>query len=101
MYPHERSLVVRLAGKPFALLGVNSDTDIDELRKTVAAEGIIWRSWWDKAIDGPIHTKWQIELRPAIHILDANGVIRYKNIDPLAVDEAIDELLADLAANNE
>jgi hypothetical protein len=27
MYPHERSLVKRLEGQPFALLGVNSDTD--------------------------------------------------------------------------
>ena len=25
MYPHERSLVKKLAEKPFALLGVNSD----------------------------------------------------------------------------
>jgi hypothetical protein len=27
MYPHERSLVNRLAGKPFVLLGINSDDD--------------------------------------------------------------------------
>jgi hypothetical protein len=25
MYPHERSLVQRLEGKPFALLGINTD----------------------------------------------------------------------------
>ena len=30
MYPHERSLVERLKDKPFALIGVNSDTDKDE-----------------------------------------------------------------------
>ena len=27
MFPHERSLVKRLEGRPFALIGVNSDTD--------------------------------------------------------------------------
>jgi hypothetical protein len=27
MYPHERSLVKRLADEPFAIIGVNSDKD--------------------------------------------------------------------------
>ena len=101
MYSHERSLVEKLAGKPFILLGVNSDADREQLQHTVADERITWRSWWDKTIDGPIHTKWQIELRPAIHLLDAKGVIRYKEIDPNNVDEAIDKLLAELAAKGE
>ena len=101
MYPHERSLVKKLAGKPFVLLGINSDKDRDELKQTLVDEEITWRSWWDQTIDGPIHTKWQIELRPAIHLLDANGVIRYKEIDASEVDEAIDELLAELAGQGE
>ena len=87
----------KLADKPFVLLGVNSDSDRDELKQTLIDEEITWRSWWDQSINGPIHSEWQIELRPAIHILDANGVIRYKEIDASAVDEAIDELLAELA----
>jgi hypothetical protein len=32
MFPHERSLVKRLENKPFALVGVNSDTDQGYLR---------------------------------------------------------------------
>ena len=37
MYPHERSLVKRLAGKPFAIVGVNSDDDREEtVRKRIA-----------------------------------------------------------------
>ena len=46
MYPHERSLVKRLEGKPFALLGVNSDTK-DRVRQAMKKENITWRSWWD------------------------------------------------------
>ena len=96
MYPHERSLVKRLKDKPFVLLGVNSDKDRDGLKKTIAAEQITWRSWWDDGrIDGPIHTQWQILQRPSIHILDAKGVIRFKNILPEEVDAAIDELLSE------
>ena len=60
-------------------------------------ENITWCSWWDEGnIEGPIHSTWQIQERPAIHILDAKGVIRYKNIPPEQVDIAIDGLLAEL-----
>jgi len=90
--------VKRLAGKPFALVGVNSDEDRKAIKKTLGDEQITWRSWWDGGVQGPIHTTWQIELRPAIHILDENGVIRYKNILPEDVDDAIEKLLAELAA---
>ena len=91
----------KLAGKPFVLFGINSDRDRDALKQTLLDEDITWRSWWDQAIDGPIHTEWQIELRPAIHLLDAKGVIRYKEIDVSEVDQAIDELLAELPAQDE
>ena len=47
MYPHERSLVKRLEGKSFALLGINSDSDKPKLKKAMEKENITWRSWWD------------------------------------------------------
>lgn len=81
------------------MLGVNSDEDREALKKTLVDQRITWRSWWDEGrIDGPIHTTWQIRLRPAIYILDAKGVIRYKNIAPEEVDAAIDGLLEELAS---
>ncbi len=91
----------RLNGKPFVMLGVNSDEDREALKTTLIEERITWRSWWDGKIDGPIHTTWQILQRPAIHLLDANGVIRYKNIQPEAVDDAIDQLLAESPVEEE
>ncbi len=33
MYPHERSLVEKLEGKPFALIGINSDLDRDKIKE--------------------------------------------------------------------
>jgi hypothetical protein len=90
--------VKRLAGKPFAMLGVNSDPDREGVKKTLAEENLNWPNWWDDGrLDGPIHTIWQVSERPAIHVLDAKGVIRYKNILPEDVDEAIDKLLEQLS----
>ena len=91
----------RLSDKPFALLGVNSDRDRNELKKTLKTERINWRSWWDAAsVKGPIHTKWQVEVRPTIYVLDAKGVIRYKDLTGEDLDRAVDGLLGELAGRS-
>ena len=97
MYPHERSLVKQLAGKPFALIGVNSDADRDAIIETCKEKNITWRSFWNgpDGTSGPISTKWNVSGWPTIYVLDAKGVIRYKNVRGEAMDKAITELLAE------
>ncbi|MBI4660243.1 MAG: TlpA family protein disulfide reductase [Verrucomicrobia bacterium] len=96
MYPHERSLVKRLEGKPFALLGVNSDPK-DRLRQALKKENITWRSWWDAGdTSGPIATKWNVQGWPTIYVLDHKGVIRYKNVREKRMDDAVETLLKEL-----
>ena len=93
MYPHERSLVKRLEGKPFALLGINSDPK-DRLRQAMKKENITWRSWWDGGdTRGPIATAWNVKGWPTTYVLDANGVIRYRNVREEEMDKAVDALL--------
>ena len=88
----------RLKGEPFVLLGINSDSDREELKTTLEEERINWRSWWDDGgIFGPIQTKWAVANRPTIHLLDWNGIIRQMNVDSVELDETIDELLRELA----
>jgi hypothetical protein len=100
MYPHERSLVKRLAGKPFALLGINSDPSKDDLKRIMAKENITWRSWWDGGnTEGPIATKWNVNGWPTIYVLDAKGVIRYKNVREKDLDEAVDTLLKEMGGD--
>jgi len=97
MYPHERSLVKRLADKPFALVGVNSDKDKDELKKAMEKENITWRSFWDGgSTNGPIAKKWNVHGWPTIYVLDDQGVIRYKNVRGEAMDKAVDALLKEM-----
>ncbi len=98
MYPHERSLVLKLQNKPFALLGVNSDDDREELKEVLKKEEITWRSFWAGGKGGPIPTQWQIPGWPTVFLIDPNGVIRYKFDEGFpagyqVLDERIDELI--------
>jgi hypothetical protein len=96
MYPHERSLVKRLEGKPFALIGINSDPK-DRLRQTLKKEKMTWRSWWDGGdTSGPIATKWNVHGWPTIYVLDHKGVIRFRGPREKELDKAVDQLLKEL-----
>lgn len=98
MYPHERSLVAQLADKPFAIIGVNSDRDREEILKTCVEKNISWRSFWNgpKGTGGPISAKWNVRGWPTLYVLDAEGRIRYKNVRGEKMDAAITELLAEM-----
>ena len=98
MYPHERSLVRQLAGKPFSIIGVNSDKDLDGIRETVAGKEITWRSFWNgpDGTKGPISTEWCVASWPTIYVIDKDGVIRFKNVRGRLLDEAIETLLGEM-----
>jgi peroxiredoxin len=98
MYPHERSLVKRLEGKPFVLLGVNSDSK-ERLHRAMKKENITWHSWWDGGgTDGPIAKAWNVKGWPTIYVLDPKGVIRHRDLRDKELDDAIDTLLNEVEA---
>ena len=98
MFPHERSLVKQLSDKPFALIGVNSDPDLEKIQEVVKEKNLTWRSFWNgpKGTGGPISTKWGVSGWPTIYVLDSKGVIRYKNVRGDAMDRAVETLLAEM-----
>jgi Thioredoxin-like len=100
MYPHERSLVKRLADKPFAIVGINSDQDREQLKETLEKESITWPSFWNgpKGTSGGIAKTWNVHSWPTIYVLDHKGVIRFKNKRGAALDKAVDKLLEEMAA---
>jgi hypothetical protein len=95
--PHERSLVKRLQGKPFALVGVNRNASRESLKKCEAKNGMTWRSFFDGR-DGPISTRCNVKSMPRVYVLDARGVIRHKGVRGEALGKAVDRLLAELDA---
>jgi peroxiredoxin len=98
MLPHEKELVERLKNEPFALLGINSDGTAEELKKILATRGITWRQAVDGDTSGPWATKWNVHGWPTIFVVDAKGVIRYRDVREQKMDEAVDALLAEVKA---
>ncbi|HWE35031.1 MAG TPA: sigma-70 family RNA polymerase sigma factor [Isosphaeraceae bacterium] len=98
MYPHERDLVARMAGKPFALLSVNTDEDPEALRKSIATGEITWRCWWEGGADRPNCARYRVRQFPTILVLGPDGVIRAKDVRGKALDEAVEKLVDRQAA---
>jgi RNA polymerase sigma factor (sigma-70 family) len=99
MIPEEKALVARLAGKPFALIGVNCDATAGEARRVAAAQSIPWPNLHDGVPDeGKIAERYKVAGHgiPAIFVVDRDGVLRHKwlaSADEL--DRAVDALLAE------
>tara|TARA_R110002072_G_scaffold57508_1_gene147850 strand:+ start:34220 stop:34531 length:312 start_codon:yes stop_codon:yes gene_type:complete len=91
MYPHERSLVQDWKDKPFVIIGVNSDKDLDKLKPRLEEERITWRSFWNgkEGTKGPISKAWHVSGWPTVYVIDHNGVIRYKGHGGEDMDKAL------------
>lgn len=94
MYGHERSLVNSMKGRPFALLGVNTDKSLQVAKTAVKKNELNWRSWFDGK-GGDIVRQFKIRSFPTILVLDHNGVIRFKNVRGPALDAAIELLVSE------
>ena len=88
----------RLKGKPFALVGVNSDPDRAYVEQRMRDEGITWRSFWNgpKGPMGPIAVRWNVLGWPTIYVLDHRGVIRFDDARGKDLDAAVDRLLREM-----
>ena len=99
MYPHGRSLVKKLAGRPFAIVGVNSDPS-GYARKAVKDNRISWRSFWDGGDpQGPIASRWNVTGWPTMYLIDHKGRIvgsvwQGKELDAL-IEKHVKEAEAD------
>lgn len=97
MYPHERSLVNSLQGRPFALLGVNTDDKLSTAIDAVKENNLNWRSWYD-GDSGSIVESFGISSFPTIFLVDHTGVIRYKNLRGEKLEHALELLVAEAEA---
>jgi hypothetical protein len=97
MIPHERSLVQRMQNRPFALLGVNSDRDPDQLKSELARNKVNWRSFKNQRPQGESISKtWGVRGWPTLFLIDHKGLVRYKwvgNPGDAEIDRRVEELV--------
>lgn len=95
MLPQERSLLEELKGKPFAIVGVNSDSK-EKLQELVKDGTTTWRNFTDEQEGGrKISKDWGVLSWPALYILDHKGVIRHKGLHGEEMEAAIKALVAE------
>ena len=97
-YNSNNALVRRLAGRPFALLGVNCDDDREQTRRVVERQGLAWRSWYDGG-EGRIAKEWQVDSFPTVYVIDHKGVIRHKGLRGKPLEAAVVKLVAEADAD--
>src|SRR5438445_8238140 len=90
-----RRLAKELAERPFAILGINTDSK-DTLRQILGQKKVTWRCWWDG--DGQALTKqWQVDGFPRLYLLDEQGVIR-KIYEGRPREKELESAIKDLVA---
>jgi thiol-disulfide isomerase/thioredoxin len=98
--PHEKELVARMQGKPFALIGINCGDPSDTARETAAKKQMTWTNLYDgDTTDGPLQCALNVTHWPTLYVLDQQGIIRAIDPDEKELDRVVDELMADKSTN--
>jgi len=92
MIPHSKKLVEKMKDKPFALVSVSFDAKKETLTDFMKKTEMPWDHWWNGQ-NGPIGKDLEIQFFPTIYIVDAKGVIRYKNVRGEKMDKAVELLV--------
>jgi thiol-disulfide isomerase/thioredoxin len=97
LVPHEREIAARLKDKPFAIVGVNGDTDETAIKNALTKHEITWPSFHDRqANKAAISDEWKNIGWPTLYLIDREGVIRGKWLGeppPERLNQAIDKIL--------
>ena len=98
MYPYERELVRMMSGLPFALLGINSDRDLEVARASVKNEKLPWRNFWNgpEGTAGPIAKLYNVSEWPTVYLIDADGIIRFKGVLGNDIEKGIEVLMSEI-----
>ncbi len=98
LVPHERELVARMQGKPFALVGVTEDAEAEKARKTAAKHQMTWRTFQNKRAGQPtISEEWKVLGLPTLYLIDHKGMVRKRWIGAPPAEELgseVDQLVA-------
>jgi thiol-disulfide isomerase/thioredoxin len=101
--PHERKLAERMRGKPFALIGVDGDSEKSAAKNAMEKEAMTWPSIWGGTNGpySPLAKEWNVKAWPTFYILDRTGTIRSKfsGMRDKVLDITVDRLMAEATKN--
>jgi thiol-disulfide isomerase/thioredoxin len=95
MIPHEREMVGKLKDKPFVLVSISADDTKEALTKFLEKESMPWSHWWNGRQG--ITEDWNVKYFPTIYVLDAKGVIRFKDVRGKELESGVEQLLNEIA----
>jgi len=101
--PHARALVERLKNEPFALVGVNTDSNKDKYKNEVGARQVTWRSAWTGSTSNPISRLFKVSGYPTVFIIDHKGLIRRRFVGAppqRELDTLLEKLIAEAKADS-
>lgn len=93
MYAHERSLVQKMQGKPFVLLGLNGDPSRQKAREVMVRDNINWRSFWLGGPDSPVVGQYGVTSWPSTFLVDGQGIVRARDLRGAELEQVIDTLV--------
>jgi thiol-disulfide isomerase/thioredoxin len=95
MVPHNKELVSRMKDRPFVLVGISADQELEDLQAAMQHTGINYRSFWDDRRQ--LQKRYKVRAFPTLVLIDARGEIRnrWEGVpQPISrLDNAIDELV--------
>jgi peroxiredoxin len=95
-FPNEKALVDQFQGRPFVLLGVNSDASAQEAKEAAVRRGLTWRAFFiGSSKDVP--RRYRVQGWPSFFLIDGQGVIRHTaNAADREMEIAINMLLHEI-----
>ncbi len=97
LVPHERLIAERYQGKPFVMIGINYDDDLECARKAMAKYGIAWRTMQTANELEHLRSQWKVRGLPTVAIIDADGIIRSVRVGGVIDEHIIENLVAQAA----
>jgi len=70
--------------------------DLANLRAILEKNGITWKQAAQGSTMGPLPRRWNVASWPTIYVLDAKGVIRFKNLRGEELENAAGKLIAEM-----
>lgn len=98
MIPDERAMVEKYKDKPFVFISLSADDEKKDVEDFLKEEKMPWTHWWEGGKDSPIIKNWNVRFFPTIYVIDAAGVIRYKNVREKDLETAVAKLVAEAEA---